>query len=125
LLEEQLFALETALQQHGYWHQGRLVLEATAVAEAVWPEVFRDPPGPDLALAAPGNTPKRLEELIARAEANSPLFATADRDLEMLERLAARLKPGHQVAASPAKHFEVVLETHEGPKTADRGDRGQ
>jgi len=128
LLEVQLFALETALQQHGFWHKGRIVLPFTAVIEAVWPEEFREPPGPDVAFTAPGNTSERLEELVARAEANSPLFPPTSRDLDVLERLGVRLKAGHQVAASPdlmaanRKHFEVVVETHEGPQEPDDPD---
>ena len=85
------------------------------MAHAVWPEVFRDPPGPDVAFTAPGNTTERLEELVARAEANSPLFPPASRDLDLLDRLGARLR-----GMDSRKHFEIVVETDAGPKKAER-----
>ena len=127
LLEEQLLALETALREHGFWHAGRFALPFTAVAEAVWPDVFRDPPVPDLAVEMPGGTPERPQQLIERGEANQSLFPPADRDLERLQQLlAARAKPG-RTRKDRRKHYEVVVESHHGLKVREQGtgERGK
>ena len=127
LLEEQLLALEAAIREHGFWHGGGLCLTFAAVAEAVWPDVFRDTPVPGLALEVPGSTPERLQQLIERGEANQSLFPPADRDLERLQQLlAARAKLG-RTRKDRRKHYEVVVESHHGLKVREQGtgERGK
>src|SRR5262245_21588227 len=80
-------ALSSALERHGFWHKGRLCLPFEAAMAAVLPRWFCDPEAKDTRRLPPGTTPERLAALVQRADADLPLFAAADRDLDALERL--------------------------------------
>ena len=118
LLEELALRLQVAVEQHGFWHLGRICFQFAPVAEALFPDLFRDPPTPDLAVELPGGTPERLQQLIERGEANRSLVPPADRDLERVQQLlAARAKSG-RTRKDRRKHYEVVVESHDGAKAS-------
>jgi hypothetical protein len=121
LLEDLAQRLTQAVEQYGFWQDGRIwmLLPVEAAINALLPEMFCPPPSPDAAFTTPGGTPEHFAELLERAEANRHLWHPADRDLEALERLAAMLKPGHGDKRDTRKHYQIVVETDHGPEPTE------